>query len=151
MKPAKSELIEQALNHIRDEQISAGQIRWLLGDLGWWWPMGRQHSGYAVLQRLEDALQSILDGVKPEIALELTRTEGKPADPEWDYIARVMHNNVRNGVKRTAIDQMVNEYLESIGRNRVSRQTINEHYERRLRELESQDALHELSKLLRAG
>lgn len=121
----RSTLLERALWHIREGLI--------VGKPG--------SSGPALLEALEAAFEAILEGENAKTALGITRTGTKPRDPEWDYIARVVHNNRKLRVKWEACLCMVNEYRLANGMSKVSLPALREAVKLRKAELDKEDSI----------
>lgn len=65
----------------------------------------------AILARLTEALQSILDGENPDEALALQRQKGPAANPETLHLAMLMEIARQRGDNWSTIEHLVNDLL----------------------------------------
>ena len=145
MKRAQSVLIDRFIRGVRHGDISVtdGVSGW--DDTGLFYV--ELSSNHDALRSLVQALISIQHGADPIDALGLSY--GPERDTQWDYISRIVHNNLKRRVKAVAITAMVGEYLSSIGREPVSWQAIKKIYDLRKPDLDAQDSRLDMMKFIR--
>lgn len=100
MKRAKSDLIDAFLLNVEKGYITSLE----------------HSSGPVILKKIADAFQAILDGEKPDKALEVERKKGNPPDPINLKLAFLMHEHLKDGATWTIAENVASNYQLSQGR-----------------------------------
>ena len=114
MKRAKSDLIDAFIFHCYTDRLTA--------------PEGS--SGEFILAKVADALESILDGVNPDVALGITRRGGSPGDEYTFQLACRIHTQREAGEKWAVIEIVQNEWLSTVGRPAITVTRMKQIYKR---------------------